>query len=224
MQIALSINAKDASEARSLFLRAAEIVSAHGWLHIDVGDGKYTPRSSWGDPSEFSNLLNPKSYTLPPKSYFLNPRTEVHLMAHDWEKRIVPWLEVGVKRVIVPAELIGEPAYFAELVARYGCEAMPSFSYDADMEGVAMRWWGFRAFQVLAVPPGKSGQRFRAGALATLAAMRAAFPGAILEVDGGITNKTACQAKAAGANIAVTSAYVWEDTVPREAYEELTRI
>ncbi len=217
MQIALSINAKDAGEARSLFARAAQIVPQDGWVHIDVGDGKYTPRTSWGSAIEFSSLLHPQSN-------ILNLRAEVHLMVYDWDRRIVPWLEAGARRIIVPAELVGEPAYFAELVSRYGCEAMPSFAYDADLTDISQRWRGFRAFQVLAVPPGESGQKFRAGALKAIAAMRTAFPNAILEVDGGITNKTAREAKAAGADIVVTSSYVWDDTVPRDAYEELTQI
>ncbi len=217
MQVALSINAKDAGEARSLFARATQIVPQGEWLHIDIGDGKYTPSPSWGDHFEFSKLLHSQSNTM-------NLRAEVHLMTYDWDRRIVPWLEAGARRIIVPAELIGEPAYFTELVARYGCEAMPSFAYDADLTGIERRWRGFRAFQVLAVSPGESGQKFRAGALKAITAVRAAFPNAILEVDGGITNKTAREAKAAGADIAVTSSYVWDDTVPRDAYEELAEI
>ncbi|MEK9186158.1 MAG: hypothetical protein AAB885_01085, partial [Patescibacteria group bacterium] len=49
MQVALSINARNEAEARDYARRAARIVPQGGSIHIDVGDGIYTPNATWGD-------------------------------------------------------------------------------------------------------------------------------------------------------------------------------
>ena len=218
MQIALSINAAHGAEARALLSRAATIVPAGGWVHIDVGDGAYTPRASWGDAAEFSAIR-----AAHPALGALN--MEVHLMARDWADRIVPWLEAGVRRVIVPVALVSDLPYLSELSARYGCAAMLSFSpQEVVVPDFAARYGAFRAFQILAVSPGESGQQFDEAALPALRAVRAAFPDAILEVDGGVTPDVLRRAHDAGADCAVSSSFVWHAGDPQAAYEELRKI
>ena len=210
MTISLSINAGDAAEAYALIGRARGVVPAGGWIHIDIGDGAYTPRASWGDPAGLPDM---RGFAL-----------EVHLMALDWEARVIPWLEAGAKRIIVPADLVQGGAHLREAVARYGATAMISIPCGAAAKEIAARFPGFREFQILAVSPGESGQKFDERAIGALSAMRAAFPDAILEVDGGMTPDVVRRAKAAGANIAISSSYVWGSGDPRQAYGMLAAI
>jgi ribulose-phosphate 3-epimerase len=202
MQIALSINARDAAEARDLALRAPRIMGAGGMVHMDVHD------------ASFQGVMVPQSV-----------KTEVHLMVRDWESRLTSWLEAGVFRAIIPAEYMDkENMHRAQEVAtRYGAHIMPSFSY-ADETADFSPYVGFSAFQILAVPAGKSGQAFDMRAIEKIKALRAAFLDAILEVDGGMTPVFVARAKDAGADIVVSSSCIWGAESPHEAYEQLSRI
>ena len=214
MQIALSINAADSGEARDLLLRARDIVPPLGWIHIDVGDGAYNPVANWGDASEFAATMK----DMP------GMNAEVHLMAEDYEERIVPWLEAGAKRVIVQADLLRDAEYLMELGEKYGATMMLSVPPHIPVSDLAPYYGKFGAFQILCVTPGTSGQAFQEGALATIAAVRAAVPDAIIEADGGMAPDTLRRAKAAGADIAVSSSYVWKAVDPKRAYAELLSI
>lgn len=202
MQVALSINARDAAEARDLALRAPRIVGQDGMAHMDVHS------------QSFQGVLVPHGI-----------KTEVHLMVRDWEVRLVPWFEAGVFRAVIPAEYMDKENMrrAREIAAQYGATIMPSFSYDDDTVDFSA-YAGFTAFQVLAVPAGKSGQQFDMRAIEKIKALRAAFPDAILEVDGGMTPVTAARAKEAGADIAVSSSCIWNADSPKEAYDTLFRI
>lgn len=213
MQVALSINARDASEARDLALRAIHIVPQGGIIHIDISDGIYTANATWDDAVEWR--------TFAPHGI----KTEVHLMARDWESRLVSWLNAGAFRIIIQADLADKDGArrAKEIVSRYGAELMLSFPLHDDTHDFSP-YAAFTAFQVLAVPAGKSGQKFDERALQKINALRAAFPNAILEVDGGITPVIATRVADAGANIVVSSSYIWNATSPKQAYEQLERM
>ena len=202
MQVALSINARTAEEARDLALRAPRIVGAGGMVHMDV------------HPHSFQGVMVPQGM-----------KTETHLMVADWEVRLVPWFTAGAFRAVIPADFMDAHSLrrACEVAARYSATIMPSFAYDdeiTDFSGFA----GVSAFQILAVPAGKSGQRFDMRAIQKIKTLRAAFPDAILEVDGGMTPVTAARAKDAGADIVVSSSCIWGAESPHEAYEKFARI
>ena len=71
--------------------------SAH-WIHIDVSDGKFTPRQTWQNPSELVAFARrPHKY----EEDKLPVLFEVHLMVvRPWE-HIERWLHGGVRRFIV---------------------------------------------------------------------------------------------------------------------------
>ena len=202
MQVALSINARDGAEARDLALRAPRIVGENGMAHIDV------------HPQSFQGIFVPQSI-----------KTEVHLMVRDWEGRLVSWFEAGVFRVVIPAEYMDTDTMrrAREVAARYGATIMPSFSYADDTVDFSS-YGGFTAFQILAVPAGKSGHIFDSRAIEKIKALRVAFSDAILEVDGGMNPLTAARVKDAGADIVVSFSYVWGADSPHEAYEKLVSL
>ena len=213
MQVALSINAQSSAEARDFMLRAAHIVPTHGMVHVDICDGLYAPYHTFADAGAWRALA------------WKGIKAEVHLMARDWEVRLVPWLETGMMRVIVPAGMADaeDLRRAGDVAARYGAELMPSFSLT---DGITdfLPYAASAAFQILAVPAGRSGQLFDESALQKIKSLRALFPNAILEVDGGVTPVVAAQAKDAGADIVVSSSYIWNAENPKEAYEKLLQI
>jgi ribulose-phosphate 3-epimerase len=202
MQVALSINAHDMATARDLALRAPGITGPDGIAHIDVY------------PGSFQGILMPRGM-----------RVEVHLMVPDWEARLTPWLEAGAFRAVIPADYIDTALLgrAVESAARYGASIMPSFR-GADALPNLRPYAGITAFQILAVPEGSTGHSFDSRTIATLRALRAAFPDAILEIDGGITPITAARAKEAGADVAVSASCIWNAASPQAAYDQLSRI
>lgn len=214
MTISLSINAPDRAGAEQLLTRAVSFLPAGGIIHIDVGDGSYTPEATWGNPAEWGEV----KHRIP--SAFL----EVHLMALDWEARLIPWLEAGAKRVIVQIDLVRDARHLLDIVGRYGASVMLSIPPLVSADAALLYQGVFREFQILTVSPGRSGQAFDPAALAKITSLRTAFPDAILEVDGGVTPDVLRPAKTAGADIAVSASYIWNAADPQSAYEELAGI
>ena len=75
--------------------------------------------------------------------------------------------------------------------------------------------------QFLAVPPGPSGQTFDVAIVDKIKELLAAYPGIVVEVDGGITPETAKLVSDAGASVVVSSSYVWEHEDAKKALKEL---
>lgn len=70
---------------------------------------------------------------------------------------------------------------------------------------------------VLTVQPGFGGQRFMPDAVHKCSLIRAAAPGLLIQVDGGITPETARAAAAAGANVLVAGSAIFGAQDPRAA-------
>lgn len=79
-------------------------------------------------------------------------------------------------------------------------------------------------FQVLAVYPGPSGQKFQTLVAKKIKFLRHEMPNATIEVDGGINEETAKLAKSFGADIAVSASYIFNSSDPKEAYEKLSLV
>ncbi len=78
--------------------------------------------------------------------------------------------------------------------------------------------------QFLAVTPGFSGQKFQENVLEKIRTLRARDPRVIIEVDGGITLDVARRVKEAGANVLVSSSYIWNSSNPKEAFRALQEV
>lgn len=213
MEIIPAINTNDDGEAERLLTRAAHFLPHGGWIHIDVGDGVYTPLTAGGSAAAYGAWL---------LTYGLN--AEVHLMADDYEDRVVPWLDAGAKRIIIPVALVRDAEYVLELEKKYAAAIMLSCGLDINFSELKPFFRTFHLFQVLAVKPGISGQLFYEGALSMIQLVRAALPHAIIEVDGGITPSVARRVRNAGADIVVSSSYIWGSKEPKKAYEELCSV
>ncbi len=192
---------------------------------MDVEDGVFTPNVTWNNLEEFSHLAS----ELPML------RFEIHLMVANPEQIIEGWLKNGAERVIVHLETMSNPHLILEAAQNYGRPTTidgervmlainPGTSAEALLPYLNPPAGGFTAFQILAVPPGPSGQRFDESVLEKIKFLRERAPNAIIEVDGGINPETAKLAKEAGANILVSTSYIMNSPDPRGAYEELKRV
>lgn len=75
--------------------------------------------------------------------------------------------------------------------------------------------------QVMSVPAGKGGQRFRGEAISKISRLKRAYPGKPLEVDGGINDETGKKALEAGADRLVVGSFITRSSDPMATLESL---
>ena len=74
---------------------------------------------------------------------------------------------------------------------------------------------------IMSVHPGFGGQDFIPEVLEKVKWIREHYPDLDIQIDGGITDKTAPLAIEAGANILVSGSYILKNDNPKEAAEKL---
>ena len=77
---------------------------------------------------------------------------------------------------------------------------------------------------VLAVHPGKAHQKFHAQAIRIITLLKKEYPHVTITVDGGITPEVARLVKTAGADMVVSSSYIWNAEQTQRAYNKLASI
>lgn len=176
-----------------------------------MSDGVFTASPTWNNLEEFSFLTSEL-----PMLHF-----EVHLMAVNPEQAIEGWLKNGAERVIVHLEAMSNPHLILEKVKEADGEVMLAINPGTSADGLLPYLNSFSAFQILAVPPGPSNQKFDERALEKIKFLRERAPNAIIEVDGGINPETAKLAKEARANILVSTSYIMDSPDPASAFQRL---
>jgi ribulose-phosphate 3-epimerase len=201
-----------------------EFLDPGEWVHLDIADGIFTFNRTWNDPQAWQALRS--RYQL-----------EVHLMVNEPEFETERWIEGGAKRVITHYEAIrdartrprpSDPDMVASRIIdvchRAKAEAMISTNPETSVADIIDFLAQFDGIQALAVQPGPSGQKFLPVVLEKIKFLRGSLAGATIEVDGGIEPSVVPLVKAAGANLAVSTSYIWNSPDPRKAYDLLRRL
>lgn len=187
------------------------------WLHIDVSDGQFTPHTSWGNPEDLKTLVASG------QSLMANVKFEVHLMVANPEATVDAWLRTGVvKRIVVHLEAMTDSVYLLEKCKKYGAEAVLAINPGTEAERLLAHAGDFKYMQVLAVPPGPSGQKFDAKMPEKVRWIRKNIPDAIIEVDGGVNLEAAKIYKEAGADILVSGSFIADSSDPAQSYVDLS--
>lgn len=205
MAVIPAINCPDFACAQAR-IRQAEAFAE--WIHVDVVDGKFAPPITWGNPEEFAALGTPL-------------KLEVHLMVEDPEGALDAWLRAGASRVVVHLESLKDPVYIIEKCKKFGAEVFLGLNPGTEAERALARADDFKGFLVLAVFPGYSGQPLQESALEKIRRIKAHAPSAIIEIDGGVNDKTAPRIKAAGADILISASHIFSADDPKRAYDAL---
>ena len=187
------------------------------WVHFDVSDGKFNEARTWNAPQAFFQCLEAEP-----------PNIETHLMVEDPEVYVSGWAGAGAKRVLLHIEVFrdGDVSRFRDLfitkykAVEFGLAVRP----ETDVETVFPYLDQVRFVQFLAVVPGFSGQEFQENVLQKIFALRAKDKDVIIEVDGGVNDKTAPLIRDAGADVLVSSSFIWNSASPVEAYRLLQDI
>jgi ribulose-phosphate 3-epimerase len=172
------------------------------WVHIDVADGAFAPVTTWNEPSKLVGVPH--------------PFVEVHLMVEDPGRHIERWRGVG-KRFVVHVEVVSASHFQFPASEEMGLALLP----DTPVEEVYPYLDRVRFVQFLAVPPGFSGQKFDERILEKIRVLKKHDPDVVVEVDGGIEPRTAQQVGDAGADMVVSTSYIWNSEDPEAALRRL---
>lgn len=179
------------------------------WVQLDINDGTFTKVTGWHEPEDLLQLQT-------------SLKIEVHLMIDRVEDRVEEWLIATVKRIIFHLEASRDPSFVIKKCREAGKEVGLAIGPDTSWSQLVPFCGQVDLFQLLAVNPGPSFQKFSENTLDKIANLRLNCPNAIIEVDGGINKEVAMAVKKAGADIINSSSYIFQSKNIKKAIKDLT--
>ena len=187
-----SVLAADLGNLQSEIDRADEFSDG---IHYDVMDGSFVPNLSYGAP-----VLK----CLKSKNIF-----DAHLMVQNPDILLEDFARAGAGMLSVHFEACQNVhrtlQRINELGMKSGIALNPGTSYEMAYESIKKADFVL----VMSVTPGFGGQKFLPEILEKIQKIRRDFPKKDIQVDGGITDKTASLVIEAGANLLVAGSYLF---------------
>jgi len=202
------IPAINVNSFEELELRLKLVEPYTDWAQIDVSDGTFTKLTGWHQASDLLQLHTPL-------------KIEVHLMIDQIEERVDEWLIAPVSRVVFHLEASKDPHFVIKKCRDAGKEVGIAIGPDTSWTRLVPFYNRVDLFQILAVYPGPSGQKFSESSFAKISDLRKNCPDAIIEVDGGINKNVAKRAHKAGANIVNAASYIFNSDNIKKSIEDL---
>jgi len=210
LKIAPSILSADFSRLESE-IKAVEKAGAD-MLHVDVMDGHFVPNITIG-PAVVSAIS--KRTNLP---------LDVHLMIKDPQFFLKDFVQAGSKIITVHVEVCSEAQiremkkYLTAHKVKLGVTLNPGTKVERVYPVLALA----DMVLVMSVNPGFGGQAFMDSVLPKIEKLRKRFRGDI-QVDGGISDKTAPLVLSRGANVLVAGSYIFGAKNRKQRIESLRR-
>lgn len=145
---------------------------------------------------------------------------DVHLMVQYPTRVISKYAKAGANILTIHYEAFANDKVFIKALKKIKDLGMvPGIAIDLDtkVETIEpfLKYCGL--VLVMTVKAGKGGQEFSDDALKKIKAVRKLYPNILIEVDGGINDKTGAKAVKAGADILVSGSYIYNN----DAYEAI---
>lgn len=183
------------NEARRMEASGADM------LHLDVMDGHFVPNISFG-PAVIAALRGRSGLCF-----------DVHLMISDPLFYLERFAEAGADIVTFHLESDSDPGRTIERIKSLGMKAGLSVKPGTGVDRLLPWVPVIDLALIMTVEPGFGGQSFMADMLPKVRALRKeaerVHPSLLVEVDGGIDQKTAPLCVEAGANVLVAGSYLF---------------
>jgi ribulose-phosphate 3-epimerase len=186
-----------------------KVENLSSWLQIDVSDGKFTKRKT----------LMPKELL----SLKFKQNLELHLMVFEPEKYFLEAEKLKVKRVIIHYEAI-EKNIDKILSKKYPFTLGLALNPETEVEKILPYLLKVNFILILAVTPGAQGQEFQEKVLEKIKRIKTLSPKTIVEVDGGINEKTIQKVNQAGADIFVVGSALLKAKEPKKMMAILEKL
>lgn len=174
------------------------VEDAADWLQADVMDGHFVPNLSFGAP-----VIKNLKTKLP---------LDIHLMVSNPHERLKEFFAVGARNVTFHAEAVTNTEDRQDIISdirKNGATAGIAINPGTPIGAIADVVAEVDIVLVMSVHPGFSGQKFMPEVLGKVAALRAAHPKLMIQMDGGIDSTTAKYCVRAGADNLVAASYIF---------------
>ena len=178
------------------------------WIHVDVMDGHFVPNITIGVPVVASLR---KVTDLP---------LDVHLMIENPKKYVEPFAKAGADILTFHYEAVNGDDEIIELIKYikiFGIRAGISIKPKTPPEKVFKFLPMLDLVLVMTVEPGFGGQSFMSDCAKKIKLLRDENKDIIIQVDGGINDKTGKICKDYGANSLVAGNYIYKSPDIKEA-------
>lgn len=183
------------------------------YLHIDIMDGDFVPNISFG-PMLYQGLRGQSKLVF-----------DVHMMVTNPERYVDQVVKAGADVVTVHVEATPHIHRALQLIKAAGAKAGVVINPGTSVSAIEAVLGQVDQVLVMTVNPGFGGQAFIPATLdkvRQLADLRQKQGYSyLIEVDGGVNDKTAADCLAAGADILVAGSYVFGHSNPAQAIQTL---
>ncbi|HWC86937.1 MAG TPA: ribulose-phosphate 3-epimerase [Solirubrobacteraceae bacterium] len=202
------------SDFARLGSQVAEIMDAGARvIHVDVMDGHFVPPITIG-PLIVSAIAD--------QVHDAGGILDVHLMIERPEQQVAEFAKAGADSITVHPEATPHLNYALGAVHEGGCTAGAAINPGTPPIAVSQVTDDLDLVLCMSVNPGWGGQPFIPASVGKLAELREMLPDRVaLEVDGGVSLKTAADCVKGGANLLVAGSAIFGADEPGEMYAKL---
>ncbi len=170
-------------------------------IHFDVMDGHFVPNISFG----YKVLKDVQG--------IINIPYDVHLMVEEPDYLIEPFSKYGASYITIHLEAVEDVHKYIDLIHSYGVKAGVSIKPDTQVQEIEQYLDKLDMVLIMSVYPGFGGQKFIESSVDKLVMLDAIRKEKnldyVIEIDGGINDKTSRLIIDKGIDIMVAGSYVF---------------
>ena len=188
------------------------------WLHVDVMDGHFVPNLTFG-PDIVKSVRDHSPLFM-----------DVQIMVSDPDFFAPVFIKAGADLITFHLEALESPEGVRSLIDKIhasGCKAGLSLKPKTPIEAVYPFLDKLDLVLIMSVEPGFGGQSFMEDSVDRIRSLKKTIEAlnlkVLIEVDGGISDKTAPKVLEAGVDVLVAGSYIFKNDIA-EAAERLWAI
>ena len=186
------------------------------WFHLDVMDGVFVPNISYGMPI-IKSIAKHATKTL-----------DAHLMIVDPDRYIKTFADLGMDYLTVHFEACNHLHRTIQAIKNEGMKAGVALNPHTNVMQLEDTIQDIDLALVMSVNPGFGGQSFIENTYSKVEKLKEMIlrknSSAMIEVDGGVTDKNAKKLVEAGADVLVAGSYVFKSPNPDSTIKDLKNL